>query len=92
MTDSCSGRAADRLDDHVDQLRAAMAWASRQVLAGYEIRTGVEQVVRHPDHFRVDHPLWDRVMGALERVEEREMDKSVHYGNGPNLSTRTSIL
>jgi hypothetical protein len=24
----------------VDQLRAAMAWASRQVLAGYEIRTG----------------------------------------------------
>lgn len=59
----------DQLDDHVEQLRAAMAWASRQVLGGYEIRTGVEQVARYPDHFRVDHPLWDRVMGALERVE-----------------------
>ena len=62
----------DQLDDHVDQLRRAMGWASRQVLAGYEIRTGVEQVVRHPDHFRVDHPLWDRVLGALGRVENAE--------------------
>jgi DNA polymerase I len=68
----------DHLEDHVDQLRAAMAWASRQVLAGYEIRTGVEQVVRHPDHFRVDHPLWDWVLGALERVETAERCSSMN--------------
>jgi DNA polymerase-1 len=76
----------DRLDDHIDQLRRAMAWASRQVLNGYEIRSGVEHIARWPEHFRVDHPLWDRVMQALGRVETAkwtnlstlEVDKSVH--------------
>ncbi len=82
---------ADQLDDHVDQLRRAMGWASRQVLAGYEIRTGVEQVVRHPDHFRVDHPLWDRVMAALGRVERAECSSMI-IPERSSMNTRTSIL
>jgi hypothetical protein len=87
------------LEDHVEQMRAAMAWASRQVLAGYEIRTGVEQVAAHPDHFRVEHPLWDRVMGALKRIEGAEIPSSVHLkypplsmSKYPAVSTRPSIL
>jgi hypothetical protein len=97
---------AELLEDHIVRLRAAMAWASRQVLAGYEIRTGVEQVARHPDRFRVDHPLWDRVMGALERIEMVEGTKMSNLGGevevagrtkmsrseGTKMSTRTSIL
>jgi hypothetical protein len=67
---------AERLEDHVEQLRAAMGWASRQVLAGYEIRTGVEQVVRHPDHFRVDHRYgiasWRRSSGSRKRRNGHE--------------------
>jgi DNA polymerase I len=61
----------DRLDDAVIRMRAAMAQASRAVLAGFEIRTDVH---------RVDYPhrytdgrgavMWERVLGLIARCRQ----------------------
>lgn len=42
---------ADEIDDAVSRCRAAMAEASEIVLDGFPLRTGVEQLVTHPDRF-----------------------------------------
>jgi len=47
-----------------------MAQASRTVLGGFELRTGVETVV-YPDRYRDEKrggPMWDRVMRLLPPV------------------------
>jgi DNA polymerase I len=58
---------ADSVDDVIDQTRQLMAQASRTVLGGFELRTGVEKVI-YPQRYRDDKrggPMWDRVMGLL---------------------------
>jgi hypothetical protein len=83
---------AELLDDHIAQLSEAMAWASRQVLGGYVVRTGVEQSVRHPARYRVDHPLWDRVLESLRRVEQMDtrcpFPAVLSAGPGEQMDTR----
>jgi hypothetical protein len=62
----------DRLDADIAAMRAAMAEASRAVLAGFELATDVK-VVRWPDRY-VDprgQEMWNRVCN-LVAVEERQ--------------------
>jgi len=57
----------ERIDDDIDKTRRLMAQASRIVLNGFELRTGVERVV-YPERYRDDNrggPMWDRVMSLL---------------------------
>ena len=63
---------------HIEQVTTAMrehmAAASRVVLAGFELRTGVE-VVRYPDRF-VDGRgwvMWERVMRLLAEITDPEV-------------------
>jgi hypothetical protein len=62
----------DRLDEHVERLRAHMAEASRLVLDGFEIRTEAE-IVRWPNRYRDERGtiMWDRVMTLLAKVERQ---------------------
>jgi DNA polymerase I len=58
---------ADSIDDAIEETRRLMAQASRTVLGGFELRTGVEKVI-YPDRYRDDKrggPMWDRVMSLL---------------------------
>lgn len=58
---------AETIDDTIAEVRCLMAQASRTVLGGFELRTGVEKVV-YPDRYRDDKrggAMWDRVMGLL---------------------------
>jgi hypothetical protein len=60
------GPAGD-IDAVIEEARRLMAQASRTVLGGFELRTGVEKVV-HPERYRDDKrggPMWDRVMSLL---------------------------
>ncbi len=55
------------IDDLIVETRRLMAQASRTVLGGFELRTGVEPVV-YPDRYRDEArggPMWDRVMRLL---------------------------
>jgi DNA polymerase I-like protein with 3'-5' exonuclease and polymerase domains len=54
----------NRIDADVEAMRAAMAEASRAVLAGFEIPTEAK-IVRYPDRFMDEkrgRAMWDRVM------------------------------
>jgi hypothetical protein len=60
----------DRLDADIASMRAAMAEASRLVLAGFELATDVK-VVRFPDRYmdpRGRH-MWDRVCSLVAQAE-----------------------
>jgi hypothetical protein len=61
----------DRLDADIATMRAAMAEASRFVLAGFELGTDVK-VVRWPDRYADPRgtEMWDRVCRLVEEVEE----------------------
>jgi DNA polymerase-1 len=63
----------DRLDQDIATMRAAMAEASRAVLAGFVIRTDV-QIVRFPDRYTDERGrvMWDRVMRLLDRYPAAE--------------------
>ena len=52
----------DRIDEDVATMRACMAEASRIVLSGFELRTGVE-IFKYPDRFMDSRgvEMWDRV-------------------------------
>jgi hypothetical protein len=59
--------AAGQMDDVIEETRRLMAQASRDVLGGFELRTGVERVV-HPQRYRDEKRggrMWDRVMSLL---------------------------
>jgi hypothetical protein len=58
---------ATEIDDLVGETRRLMAQASRTVLGGFELRTGVEKVV-YPGRYRDEArggPMWDRVMRLI---------------------------
>jgi hypothetical protein len=58
---------ADEIDDLVRETQRLMAQASRTVLGGFELRTGVEKVV-YPGRYRDEKrggPMWDRVMRLM---------------------------
>jgi DNA polymerase I len=56
----------DRFDEHIAMMQAAMAEASRVVLAGFELRSDVKRV-RWPNRYmdKDGQAMWDRVMGLL---------------------------
>jgi hypothetical protein len=57
----------DRIDDIIEETRRLMGQASRTVLRGFTLRTGVEKVT-YPDRYRDDKrggQMWDRVMSLL---------------------------
>ena len=62
----------DQLDTRVAVTREAMAEASRIVLGGFEIRTGVE-LVRYPGRYMDARgaEMWATVMGLLGKDERR---------------------
>jgi DNA polymerase I len=64
----------DRLDADIAAMRAAMAEASRFVLAGFELATDVK-IVRWPD--RYDDPrgseMWKRVCSLVEVAQEPQL-------------------
>ena len=58
----------DRLEDDIANMRAAMAEASKIVLAGFELRTDVMRV-RYPDRYQDPRgtAMWDRVIELIAR-------------------------
>ena len=56
----------DRLEDDIANMRAAMAEASKIVLAGFELRTDVMRV-RYPDRYQDPRgtAMWDRVIELI---------------------------
>ena len=59
----------DRLDEDIARMRAAMAEASRAVLAGFELGTDFH-VVRYPGRYMDGRgkTMWDRVCGLVLRA------------------------
>jgi hypothetical protein len=66
----------ERLDADIAATRAAMAEASRIVLAGFELRTDLEddKVIRHPDHYADKRgiKMWDRVCNLVLATQQRK--------------------
>jgi DNA polymerase I-like protein with 3'-5' exonuclease and polymerase domains len=60
----------DRLDQDIATMRAAMAEASRGVLAGFELRTDVS-ITRFPDRYADKRGVkdWEKVMQLLAQAE-----------------------
>lgn len=76
---------ADHIEDVIEETRRLMDQASRTVLNGFELRTGVEKVT-YPDRFRDDNrggPMWDRVMSLLTTCP------GVSQVPGPSWDTRS---
>jgi hypothetical protein len=63
----------DRIEVDVVSMRAAMAEASRIVLAGFELATEVK-VVRWPDRYMDPRGLamWNRVCGLVSKAEPQQ--------------------
>src|SRR5262249_53874470 len=62
----------DRLDEDVARMQAAMAEASRAVLAGFELGTDVREI-RYPKRYtdKRGREMWDRVFGLIERADAK---------------------
>ena len=60
----------EQLEAEAARMQAAMAKASRVVLAGFELRSDVK-FVRHPDRYRDTRGavMWDRVMRLISQRE-----------------------
>jgi DNA polymerase I len=60
----------ERLDEDIARMRAAMARASRAVLAGFEIRTDVHRV-DHPHRYMDERGavMWERVLGLIVKCQ-----------------------
>jgi hypothetical protein len=58
----------DRLEDDIANMRAAMAEASKIVLAGFELRTDVMRV-RYPDRYQDPRgtAMWNRVIELITK-------------------------
>jgi hypothetical protein len=63
-----------RLEADIATMRAAMAEASRIVLAGFELRTDVS-VTEWPARYMDGRGavMWDRVMGLLKESDARQI-------------------
>jgi DNA polymerase I-like protein with 3'-5' exonuclease and polymerase domains len=61
----------ERLDEDIAQMRAAMAKASRAVLAGFEIRSDVHRV-HYPDRYMDERGvvMWERVLKLIARCRK----------------------
>jgi DNA polymerase-1 len=61
----------DSLDLHVEQMKAAMAEASRVVLDGFELTTDAK-LVRWPERYmdKRGAVMWDKVVGIIYSLEE----------------------
>ena len=61
----------DQIDETVAGMRAAMAEASRVVLAGFELRTDFK-IVRWPDRYMDPRGavMWARVWELLDRTDQ----------------------
>jgi len=61
----------DRLEADIAAMRAAMAGASRLVLAGFELATDVK-VIRWPDRYADPRgtEMWDRVCNLVDAAEK----------------------
>jgi hypothetical protein len=66
----------DRIEADIAAVRAAMAEASRAVLAGFELATDVK-VVRWPDRYMDPRGrvMWKRVCGLVAEAEPREGER-----------------
>jgi DNA polymerase-1 len=64
----------DRLDADIIAMRAAMAEASRIVLAGFELRTDCAAIVRYPDRYmdKRGRVMWQRVTELLQQADRVE--------------------
>jgi DNA polymerase family A len=66
----------DRLDADITTMRAAMAEASRIVLAGFELRTDCKgaAIVRYPDRYmdKRGRVMWQRVVELLQQADRVE--------------------
>lgn len=58
----------ERLDHDITAMQSAMAQASRVVLDGFELRTGVEQKIEYPDRYADKRGvlMWNTVIGILQ--------------------------
>ena len=58
----------DDLDEAINVTQASMAKASRVILDGFELHTGVEQEIRYPERYadKRGDEMWRKVMGLLE--------------------------
>src|SRR5215468_2589031 len=67
----------DRLDDDIAAMRAAMAEASRFILAGFELATDVK-LVRWPDRYSDPRgtEMWDRVCNLVLPTEAQRQRKT----------------
>jgi hypothetical protein len=67
----------DRIEEHVAGMRAAMAEASRIVLAGFELATDVK-VVPWPDRYTDPRgaEMWSRVCGLISKAEPDKLSLS----------------
>jgi DNA polymerase I len=67
----------ERLDDDIADTRAAMAEASRIVLAGHELGTDVS-IVRYPDRFRDKDgrgdKMWNEVTSLIAKIDLAKKD------------------
>ena len=61
----------ERLEEDIAQMRAAMAKASRAVLAGFEIRSDVHRV-HYPDRYMDERGvvMWERVLKLIARCRK----------------------
>ena len=59
----------DEIDDAVEQTRACMAQASREILGGFEIRTDTE-TIRYPNRYMDPHGehMWELVTEVLSTM------------------------
>jgi DNA polymerase I len=67
---------ADEIDDVVFATQAAMAEASRVVLAGFELRTDAD-IVCHPDRYSDPRGvrMWDTVMGLIDELPNTNLEE-----------------
>jgi hypothetical protein len=65
--------AADEMETVVAKTQAAMAEASRVVLAGFELRSDAK-IVHHPDRYSDPRgeKMWETVMGILDELPQAE--------------------
>lgn len=60
------------LDEHIERMHGAMVHASRDVLDGFELRSGVEKFT-YPNRYMDERgkTMWNRVMELVGRPEQR---------------------
>jgi hypothetical protein len=67
----------DRLEDDIAHMRAAMAEASKIVLAGFELRTDAKSI-RYPDRYQDPRgtEMWNRVIELITKRTTATKEKA----------------